>query len=86
LCSFGAAQATWLVPRRGITVAGQLRNRTGFADTTPAGEYVPGIASVSQRAAVGWAPMSSSMRTTRSGRTSGPIAPALTTISIAIAI
>jgi hypothetical protein len=86
LCSFGAAQATWLVPRGGITVAGQLRNRTGFADTTPAGGYVPGIASVSQRAAVRWPPMSSSMRTTRCGRISGPTAHALTTISIAIAI
>jgi len=30
--------------------------------------------------------MSSSMRTTRCGRSSGPLAPALTTISIAIAI
>jgi hypothetical protein len=30
--------------------------------------------------------MSSSMRITRCGRTSGPLAPALTTISIAIAI
>jgi hypothetical protein len=26
---------------RGITVAGQHRNHTGFAATTPAGEYVP---------------------------------------------
>jgi hypothetical protein len=86
LCSFGVAQATWLIPRRGITVAGQLRNPTGFADTTPAGEYVPDITSVSQRAALGWAPMSSSMRTTRCGRSSGTLAPALTTISIAIAI
>jgi hypothetical protein len=47
---------------------------------------VPGITSVSQRAAVRWPPMSSSMRTTRCGRISGPTARALTTISIAIAI
>jgi hypothetical protein len=40
--SYGLAQATWLVPRRGITVAGQHRNHTGFAATTPTGEYEPG--------------------------------------------
>jgi hypothetical protein len=39
-------QATWLIPRGGITVAGQRRNHTGFAATTPTGEYVPGGASL----------------------------------------
>src|SRR5579864_7733581 len=34
-------QATWLVPRRGITVAGQRRNRTGFAGSPPAGDMCP---------------------------------------------
>src|SRR5205085_11657887 len=28
--SLGVAQATWLVPRRGITAAGQRRNDTGL--------------------------------------------------------
>jgi len=37
----GAGQATWLVPRRGITVAGQRRDRTGFAGTAPAGDMCP---------------------------------------------
>jgi hypothetical protein len=46
----------------------------------------PAIASVSNRAAVGWPPTSSSTRTTRAGRTSGTIARALPTISIVIAI
>src|SRR5919204_974147 len=40
-CSFDVGQATWLVPRRGITVAGQHRNRTGFAAATPAGNMCP---------------------------------------------
>jgi hypothetical protein len=35
------AQSTWLVPRRGITVAGQRRNQTGFAGATPAGDMGP---------------------------------------------
>jgi nicotinamide-nucleotide amidase len=34
-------QATWLVPRRGIAVAGQRRIRTGFAADTPAGDMCP---------------------------------------------
>jgi hypothetical protein len=85
LCSFGVAQATWLVPvDRGITVAGQLRNRTGFAATTPAGGYVPDAREGIEP--VGWSPMSSPARTASRGRISGPIGAAPTTIVIAIAI
>jgi hypothetical protein len=87
LCSFGVAQATWLVPRRGgITVAGQLRNRTGFAATTPAGGYVPGDRERIAARGCKIAAMSSSTCTAPRGRLSGPIGAAPTTTIIAIAV
>jgi hypothetical protein len=46
----------------------------------------PTLASVSNAAAVGWLPMSSSNRIALRGRISGPIAAAPTTTIIAIAI
>src|SRR5919204_1600882 len=55
----------------GITVAGQLRNRTGFAAATPAGEYVPSAASLPHDAAKVTDPSRSSIGAAVVGRYCG---------------
>jgi hypothetical protein len=49
--TLGIGQATWLIPRWGITVAGQRRSHTGFATTTPAGGH-PARAAYARRCCV----------------------------------
>jgi hypothetical protein len=49
--TLGVGQATWLIPRWGITVAGQRRSHTGFATTTPAGVH-PAHAAYARRCRV----------------------------------